>query len=42
MDAGHFATEDVVCPALVQFLSRHFPKLEVRRTESHREAYDSV
>ena len=42
MDAGHFATEDVVCPALVQFLSRHFPKVEVRRTESHREAYDSV
>ena len=42
MDAGHFATEDVVCPALVQFLSRHFPKVEVRRTETHREAYDSV
>ena len=32
----------VVCPALVQFLSRHFPKVEVRRTETHREAYDSV
>ena len=42
MDAGHFATEDVVCPALVQFLARQFPEAEVRRAETHREVYGSV
>ncbi|MCI8871110.1 MAG: Nif3-like dinuclear metal center hexameric protein [Lawsonibacter sp.] len=39
MDAGHFATEQVVCPALVQFLSREFPSLEVRQSTVHREVY---
>jgi len=37
VDAGHFPTEDVVCPVLVRYLLERFPELEVRRSEVHRE-----
>ena len=37
LDAGHFPTEDVVCPVLVQFLQERFPGLRITRSNSHRE-----
>ena len=39
IDAGHFPTENVVCPALVHFLSQTFPELTVCQSEIHREVY---
>jgi len=32
VDAGHFATEDVVCPVLVEFLKSEFPGLKVTKS----------
>lgn len=37
VDAGHFPTEDVVCPVLARYLSERFPELAVRKSASHRE-----
>ena len=37
IDAGHFYTENVVCPALAQRLTAAFPALEVRISERHRD-----
>ena len=37
VDAGHFPTEDVVCPVLARHLSERFPELAVRKSASHRE-----
>jgi len=37
IDAGHFPTEDVVCPVLVRFLQEQFPGLRVTKSASHRE-----
>ena len=37
VDAGHFPTEDVVCPRLLDFLSRRFPGLELWKASVHRE-----
>ena len=37
VDAGHFPTEDVVCPVLARYLSERFPELTVRKSASHRE-----
>ena len=42
LDAGHFATENVVCPSLVKFLTEKFPGVEVRLSQRHREAYFGV
>lgn len=42
MDAGHYATEQVVCPALVEFLQKEFPMVDIKLSEVHREAYGSV
>lgn len=42
MDAGHFATENVVCPSLVNFLAKNFPGVEVRQSQCHREVYFGV
>ena len=42
MDAGHFATENVVCPSLVRFLTENFPKVEVHQSQCHREVYFGV
>ena len=42
MDAGHYATEAVVCPALVRFLSGKFPELEVVQSQVHKEVYAGV
>ena len=38
VDAGHFPTEDVVCPALVRYLGERFPGLTIQKSSSHREA----
>ena len=37
LDAGHFPTEDVVCPVLERFLLERFPDLVVQKSISHRE-----
>lgn len=37
IDAGHFPTENVVCPVIVQMLKKAFPQLEIDLSASHRE-----
>ena len=37
IDAGHFPTEDVVCPVVVDALQEWFPDLTVKKSTSHRE-----
>ena len=37
IDAGHFPTEDVVCPRLTEWLLKAFPGVEVRKSECHHE-----
>ena len=37
IDAGHFPTENVICPVLVRFLEERFCGLEVVRSAVHRE-----
>lgn len=39
IDAGHFPTEDVVCPQLMRWLSEGFPALDTKKSESHREVF---
>lgn len=38
IDAGHFPTEDVVCPVLIAYLREKFPGLQVEKSASHGEA----
>ncbi|MEG1683222.1 MAG: Nif3-like dinuclear metal center hexameric protein [Oscillospiraceae bacterium] len=35
IDAGHFPTEDVVCPVLVAYLQKTFPPVEILKSTSH-------
>lgn len=42
MDAGHFATENVICPELVQYIQTAFPELEISIAASNREPYQNV
>ena len=42
MDAGHYATEQVVCQPLADMLSNAFPQAEVLTTKCHKEVYGSV
>ena len=42
MDAGHYATENVVCPKLVQYLALKFPGIPIQLSQVHREAYGCV
>lgn len=42
MDAGHYATENVVCPALADFLKREFPEVEVCVAKDHPEVYQEA
>ncbi len=37
IDAGHFPTEDVVCPVLRDWLNGAFPELEISISQEHRE-----
>ena len=39
IDAGHYPTEQVVVPVLAKWLTDGFPKVEVRTTQVHREAF---
>lgn len=42
MDAGHFATENVVCPRLGRKISEKFPDLDVVLSKHHQEVYIGV
>ena len=42
LDAGHFATEDVVCRPLAAWLGAQFPGLRVEKSAVHREVYASI
>ena len=42
IDAGHFATEDVVCPVLVQWLAEGFPGIQVVRSQRHKEVFSCL
>ena len=37
IDAGHFPTENVVCPAIKQYLKAHFPEIQTIISTSHRD-----
>lgn len=37
IDAGHFPTEDGICPAMLQYLKEQFPHLILQKSLSHRE-----
>lgn len=37
IDAGHFPTENVVCPVLMKWLKKEFPELEVHISKTHSE-----
>lgn len=39
IDAGHFPTEDVVCPQLVRLLQKQYPKLKIKKSASHKEVF---
>ena len=42
MDAGHYATENVVCPAVTDFLKGEFPELKICIAEHHPEVYQEA
>ncbi len=39
IDAGHYPTEQVVCPVLVEWLSKGFPDVEIFPTQRHKEVF---
>lgn len=39
IDAGHYPTENVVCPVLAKWLSAGFPKVEILTTQRHKEVF---
>ena len=42
MDAGHYATENVVCVPTVDYLREKFPETEIVLSNSHREVYSNA
>ncbi len=42
IDAGHFSTEDVVCPVLADWLKTGFPQLEIFRSNRHKEVFSCL
>lgn len=42
IDAGHFSTENVVCPVLVDWLKNAFPQMEVLRSVRHKEVFSCL
>ena len=42
MDAGHFATEHVICQPLANRLAEHFEQIEVFVSKNHTEVYSGV
>ena len=39
IDAGHYPTEQVVCPVLTKWLAAGFPQVEILSTRRHKEAF---
>lgn len=39
IDAGHYPTEQVVCPVLCKWLTNGFPTLEILQTQRHKEVF---
>lgn len=39
VDAGHFPTEDVVCPVLQDWLAKRFPQVSVKISQRHAEVF---
>lgn len=39
VDAGHFPTENVVCPVLQEWLTQRFPQIAVSVSQRHREVF---
>ncbi len=42
IDAGHFSTENVVCPVLEKWLREGFPEVEVLRSRRHKEVFSCL
>ena len=42
IDAGHFSTENVVCPVLADWLGRGFPSVEIFLSKQHKEVFYSL
>lgn len=42
IDAGHFSTENVVCPIIAKWLSNGFPKIQILISKKHREAFSCI
>lgn len=42
MDAGHYATENVICAKIAQYLAGQFPQVTVLVSHRHKEAYACV
>lgn len=42
IDAGHFSTENVVCPVLIDWLRRGFPELKILSSKRHKEVFYSL
>ncbi len=42
LDAGHFSTENVVCPVLEEWLKKGFPQVEVLRSQRHKEVFSCL
>lgn len=39
IDAGHYPTENVVCPVLAEWLKERFPEVETVISEIHHEVF---
>lgn len=42
IDAGHFSTENVVCPILAQWLGEAYPKMEIFLSQRHKEVFSCL
>lgn len=42
LDAGHFPTEQVICPVLVETLQEHFPTVKVSLSQRHQEVSQGI
>ena len=38
LDAGHYATENVICDRVAQYLAKRFPQVSVLVSHRHKEA----
>ena len=42
IDAGHFSTENVVCPVLADWLKKGFPEIEIFCSRQHKEVFSCL